>query len=273
MTKLRNALYSSLAVPLIFYGCSNNQKTSDEKKQGVETTNKVMILKTPPPEIYDTKTEMFLEKKGGIDEKVINEYIKYFDKSDAPFYKTVDSVEETSKFYETKENDGILSELGMYVNMIHNFRIIKEADEAKIEDLKKEYAPLKKLLIRLDRIHEKDPRDNYEEFEKMYDLIGRDVDPSYKKTDIGVEEVISGKGGVCRDIVAAYYPLLAYYGFDVSFKEGGIGKALHVWLHARIKDKEFDLDPTWYAPMIPLEDRIGNSCEVHVLKDKFTTRR
>ena len=119
------------------------------------------------------------------------------------------------------------------------------------------YISLKNLLNELNLIYEKDSSHSYKSLKEMYFLIGKNIIPNEEITDLPIQEIISGKGGVCRDIVSTYYPLLDYYGFDAGFKFGISNKILHTWLSMNLNGDYFELDPSWYSNyMIPLEKRL-----------------
>jgi hypothetical protein len=108
----------------------------------------------------------------------------------------------------------------------------------------------------------------------MYEEIGKEMNPSYEKTDLPIQDVISGKGGVCRDVISAYYPLLTYYGFNVGFRPGATDSTAHIWLYVNLGENKFWLDPSWYGRnMIPLENRVKEDSIYNSLKEKFVTRK
>ena len=256
MRNFKKIALLGLSFSLFFYGCNENNSYNPNL---IKETKKIEInekIKTHNhPRIYNRLTEEFIKKEKGISEDVINKNIKYLDKKDVWIYHLVDSTESNSKFACENKMTGLLS--GLEINMFHNFCTVHEVDSLSLKDLKPEYISLKNLLNELNLIYEKDSSHSYKSLKEMYFLIGKNIIPNEEITDLPIQEIISGKGGVCRDIVSTYYPLLDYYGFDAGFKFGISNKILHTWLSMNLNGDYFELDPSWYSNyMIPLEKRL-----------------
>ncbi|PJE81562.1 hypothetical protein COU58_01290 [Candidatus Pacearchaeota archaeon CG10_big_fil_rev_8_21_14_0_10_32_42] len=273
MPEIKSLLYSLLISALIFYGCKDLSKNKEKKFK--KESNIEKIESYPYPEIYDSLKNKFIEKPKGIEEKLINENMIHLDKNEFWKYKIIDSVENFSKFRNFEENEGIFSQFGTMVMMINNFKTIKKVDKANLEDLKEEYIPLKNLIERLDSIYVKNKKNlNYLGLKEMYEEIGKGIEPNEENASIPIQEVVSGRGGVCRDLVSTYYPLLNYYGFDIGFNFGSSENSGHIWLAVNLGEKNFELDPSWYGNnMIPLEMRVKKDFNYNSLKKEFTTQK
>ena len=272
MEKMKNTIYALVLAPLIFFGC-NEQKYSHMNTSEKTIKEKVEVFESYP-EIYDSLENKFIERPGGIEEKVINENINYLNKKDFWKYRVVDSVETNSNFRNLNELEAAISLLKTMILMKENFQTLKEVDGKNPEELEEDYVPLKNLMGRLDSIYNKNKNLDYKTFKEMYEEIGREMKPTYDNTDLPIQDVISGKGGVCRDLISSYYPLLTYYGFDVGFRSGVADSAAHIWLNVKMGENSFELDPSWYSyNMIPFEERIKKDNFYNALKEKFVARK
>ena len=261
-----------MLLSLAFYGCREKIPKREITKD--KSPKEITEILDPYPEIYDSINGKFTEKIGGIEEKVINENINCLNKEDFWKYKIVDSIENYSKFRKSGPSEALFSKVETLLRMVENFRTLKETDETNILALKEEYIPLKKLMIKLDSIRIKNPKLNYKTLKDMYTSIGESINPSYEKTDLKIQDVTAGKGGICRDLVSTYYPLLAYYGFEGGFKFGSIGNTSHIWLYTKLEENNFELDPSWYQEnMIPIENRIEKDTTYETLKDEYIIKK
>jgi len=272
MKKIKNTLFALAMAPLIFYGCG------EQKYSQIETSENTIEEKAeifePHPEVYDSLQNKFMERPGGIEEKIINKNLTHLNKKEFWKYKVVDSVETYSNFRNLGELEGAISLLETVTMMKSNFQILKYVDEKDEKDVKKDYLPLKNLMNRLDSIYDKNRNFSYKTLKEMYEEIGKGMNPSYEKTDLPIQDVISGKGGVCRDVISAYYPLLTYYGFNVGFRPGATDSTAHIWLYVNLGENEFWLDPSWYGRnMIPFENRVKEDPIYNSLKEKSVTRK
>lgn len=168
--------------------------------------------------------------------------------------------EKENQFRPFKGLDCALSEIETIMTAIKNMKLIKEVDEAHIDNLKKDYVPLKKLLTKLNKIYNSDF--SYEaKAESLYDCISDHITSGDHTPDAeSIELLVNGLEGDCNDIAPAFFSLFNYYNVKTHLRFGKAidkdGYGYHVWLSVCSKDTAcYDLDPTWYGSFIKLEER------------------
>lgn len=190
----------------------------------------------------------------------------------------IDSLEQSRTTKSVDISEGLQSRVTTLYEMVQAFKTIKYVDNTKLDSLETKYLPLKKLLSKLDILYSVKNNDSYISYKIAYDLIHETIKPAdHEGTCLPIEDVIAGKGGVCRDLVATYYPLLTYYGYESSFKIGAVtdsknNSGLHIWLNEKVNGKSFAVDPTMYRGLfIPVNKRLEKPSLK--LKEKFIIRK
>ncbi len=250
MTKSKNLInYLILGTVLMFGGCS--------KERFIE--------------IYNPKINRFVEEEDGIRGTLINKNIEYFDKNNLQVFIDADSIEKNSLFEFPKKDEFILLEDSLIFERIKkNLELIKKIDTQKV-NIDKRYEPIKNLLSELNEFYKKEPERNYKTLRETYITIGENINDSTDLSNLSLEEVLSGKGGTCVDMISTFCPFLKYYGYNVDYVLGEVNKDtldFHTWISVKINGESFDLDPTWYNNnFVPLKKRIKFEANKNTKRD------
>ncbi len=251
---MRSLFYALLGSSMIISGCASS--------------NLIMG-------IYNPKDGLFESKNTRLDEKVINRHIEDFNIKDLQLYAYADFLEGVTRFSRLRRGPAVYWDSLITERIENNLKLIAKVDTSKDPLIEKQYPAIKKVTSELDSLYNENPNSDYERFENTYIHIGKNIDDMRDNTNLTLEEVLSGKGGVCLDMVSTYCPFLLYYGFDARFEADSIigDKDYHTWINMKNDENEFDLDPTWYDnEPIPLKARLPKTV-INIPERQLITRK
>ena len=223
--------------------------------------------------VYDSKYDVFIDRKGGVDEEILNEYCKeYKNANDIEVVQLCDNCERQTLFFNptkdsvltdiTQNNTEMINSImidAILCDSVYNFQTNSTVPFRR--SIHKEYIPLKKLVDGMEKIYYNHD-DKIMKLKESYNLISTYIQSGEitKDRSMNILYLTNNNMGDCNDLTPAYTALLRYYGFDVkmpvSFVTLDTLTALHTWLQVKIDDKVFDLDPTWHTTFMPLNPRL-----------------
>jgi len=241
------------------------------------------IALKPKPErmpIFSQENRSFIQRKGGIDEKVLSSGVYETCKKHASEEKLKKSLEEAEAIeqkteflsledYRNKEDENRqkkdphnwtpsnaygLSELMTEISLNENRTLLRGLDSKE----EKEHEPVKRLISKMDSLSQNTQND-MEKLVTIYNFLSEQLKPKDRKGSLTILQLLKDGNGNCNDLSPSYCAVLEHYGIKCELKMGVLkyeGKEEgHAWLRVNIDGHVFDLDPTWYKGFVPLEPR------------------
>lgn len=244
----RNGLVCSLALALSLLGIST---LGNQHVQASEVKSKRMS-------IYDSLTQTFTQRKGGINDNLLNSKLGLFIKKKIiedgelkDFFEWAEYIEQDKKFTSYYEGLGTAIFRTQMLDALNSVCIEKVREGIE----KEKYRKLNNLLKKIDKAS-KNVSGELEKTAKIYKVLSEELPERLETNGLqSITKVLERKGGDCNDLAPTYKVVFEHYGIDCKMVYGTVNEG-HVWLRINLGGYTFDLDPTWYSEFVPLEPRI-----------------